>query len=183
MKDVSPTRKSAAKTIYAALQILYENGGEMKASDVIDEVEKRVDFSDWELERYENTGHVRWKTVLRFFTIDCVKAGLLVKRSGTWYLTPEGEAALSLSEKELLDKATAAYREWKLKRDETAVEDVEEPEERPGEEEETIKLEENEEQGKESFSRYIKKLGAYEFQDLTAALFRGMGYFTPFVAP
>src|SRR5205807_468149 len=30
---------------------------------------------------------------------------------------------------------------------------------------------------------YIKALGPYEFQELVAALLRGMGYYTPFVAP
>src|SRR5205814_9426780 len=30
---------------------------------------------------------------------------------------------------------------------------------------------------------YINALGPYEFQDLVAALLRGMGYYTPFVAP
>ena len=36
----------------------------------------------------------------------------------------------------------------------------------------------------ESFERFItKKFDPYSFQELCAALFRGMGYYTPFVAP
>lgn len=31
--------------------------------------------------------------------------------------------------------------------------------------------------------RYINDKNAYEFQDLVAALLRGMGYYTPFIAP
>src|SRR5262249_52805928 len=31
--------------------------------------------------------------------------------------------------------------------------------------------------------KYINALGPYEFQDFVAAMLRGMGYYTPFVAP
>ena len=35
----------------------------------------------------------------------------------------------------------------------------------------------------EGLEGFINKKNAYEFQDLVAALLRGMGYYTPFVAP
>jgi restriction system protein len=35
----------------------------------------------------------------------------------------------------------------------------------------------------EGLQQYINAKNAYEFQDLAAALLRGMGYYTPFVAP
>ena len=35
----------------------------------------------------------------------------------------------------------------------------------------------------EGLEHYINSKNAYEFQDLVAALLRGMGYYTPFVAP
>jgi hypothetical protein len=42
MIEPSPTRQVAAKVVHAALEILKKNGGEMRARDVIDQVEHRV---------------------------------------------------------------------------------------------------------------------------------------------
>ena len=50
--------------------------------EVIDAVAKRVQLDDWAKERYEKTGYVRWESVLHFYSIDCVKAGYLVKKKG-----------------------------------------------------------------------------------------------------
>jgi len=44
-------------------------------------------------------------------------------------------------------------------------------------------FEEVEQVAMSGLERYINDQNAYEFQDLVAALLRGMGYYTPFVAP
>lgn len=67
---------------HAALSILKDNDGEMAMREVIDAVAKRVQLDDWAKERYEKTGYVRWESVLHFYSIDCVKAGYLVKKKG-----------------------------------------------------------------------------------------------------
>ena len=108
-------RPLAAKLIFAALKVLKDNGGEMRGKQVIEEVEKRVPLGEWERQRYEKTGNIRWRSVLHFYTIDLIKAGFLIKKKGVWFLTPEGETALKLGETGLLDAATKAYREWRQK--------------------------------------------------------------------
>ena len=108
-------RPLAARLIFAALNILKENGGEMRGKLVVEEVEKRVKLGEWEKQRYERTGNIRWRSVLQFYTIDLTKAGFLIKKKGIWFLTPEGESALKLGEAGLLDAATKAYREWSQK--------------------------------------------------------------------
>lgn len=73
--QLSRSRQLAAKVIYAALQILKENGGQAAGRDVIAQVEKRVELDDWAKETYEKSGYIRWQSILHFFSIDCIKAG------------------------------------------------------------------------------------------------------------
>ena len=176
------SRAVAAKVIFAAFQVLKEKGGELPGREVINEVEKRVHLDDWAKERYAKTGYVRWQSILHFFTIDCIKAGFLIKKRGTWYLTPEGEQALSLGEVGLLAAASQAY--WKWRAENPKLKKTAEDDEATDEEaEQTIDIDQIEQQGSDSLKEYVILKTAYEFQDLIAALLRGMGYFTPFVAP
>ncbi len=96
-EKLSRSRELASKVIFAALQILSEMGGQAPGREVISQVEKRVILDDWAKATYEKLGYIRWQSMLHFFSIDCIKAGYLVKKKGTWYLTPEGESALMLS--------------------------------------------------------------------------------------
>src|ERR1039458_7903901 len=108
----------------------------------------------------------------------------LIKKKGVWFLTPEGDSALKLGEDGLLGTAQKKYREWRLKNPrqaevpETEIAIVEEVAK-----EEQTSADEIEESAYEQIENYINKKNPYEFQDLAAALLRGMGYFTPFVAP
>jgi restriction system protein len=142
-------------------------------------VEKKVDLDQWAKERYEKTGYVRWESIFHFFSIDCVKAGYLIKKKGIWYLTPEGEEALRLGPEALLEKASTAYRKWRADNPVTREEDGE-PDERVAD---TLSYDDIEQRAIEGLQQYINAKNPYEFQELVAALLRGMGYYTPFVAP
>jgi len=177
-------RPLAARLIFAALKILKANGGEMRGKQVMEEVEKRVQLGEWEKHRYPISGYIRWRSVLHFYTIFLKKAGFLIKKKGIWFLTPEGESALKLGETGLLDTAEKAYRQWRLKNPRQA----EAPETEiavavESAKEEEVSADQIEQSAYEQIENYINKKTPYEFQDLAAALLRGMGYFTPFVAP
>lgn len=179
---LSRSRELAAKVIFAALQILNEKGGQSPGREVISEVEKRVALDDWAKATYEKSGYVRWQSILHFFSIDCIKAGYLVKKKGVWYLTPEGENALKLGEVGLLNAATAAYRNWKNENQPTeAVEDQDVSDE--GQQGQEATIHEIEQLAIEGLKKQINHKNPYEFQELAAALLRGMSYYTPFVAP
>lgn len=180
-KELAPTKALAVKVTHAALSILKEKGGELPMREVIDGVGKLVDLDDWAKERYEKTGYVRWESVLHFYSIDCVKAGYLIKKKGMWYLTPEGEEALKLGPLGLLESAQKAYLKWKSQQ--TIAEEPEVAAKKGEEAEVEISLDQAEEIARSGLERQITKLNPYEFQDLVAALLRGMGYYTPFVAP
>jgi hypothetical protein len=84
-KKLSKSRQLAAKLIYAAFQVLKEHGGELLGKEVIKEVGNRVELDEWAKSRYNKSGYIRWESVLHFFTIDCIKAGFLIKKKGVWY--------------------------------------------------------------------------------------------------
>lgn len=186
--EISRSRALAAKVLHAALSILKDKGGEAPGRDLISEIPHRVKLDDWATASYEKSGNIRWQSTLYFFSIDASKAGLLVKKKGVWYLTSEGEKALELGPKGLLDTATAAYREWKAKNrhvdlpmngEQSVSSGVTEIEEHRQE----ATIQEIEENSIVGIKAEIDRKNEYEFQDLVAALLRGMGYFTPFVAP
>ncbi len=181
-EKLSRSRELAAKVIYAALQILKEKGGQAPGRDVVAEVEKRVPLDEWARATYEKSGYVRWQSILHFFSIDCIKAGYLVKKKGVWYLTPEGETALKLGDTGLLKAAVAAYRKWKDEnRPPEDAEDQDVSEE--GQQSQEATIHEIEQLAIEGLNKEIDQKNPYEFQELVAALLRGMGYYTPFVAP
>ena len=80
MKKQSKSLALASKVIFAAFEILKENGGELNGREVISQVEKRVDLDDWAKTKYEKSGYIRWQSILHFYSIDCVKAGFLIKK-------------------------------------------------------------------------------------------------------
>jgi restriction system protein len=184
--SIALSKATGIKTVFCALNILKENGGSMARRDVLAEMERRLVFTDSEKFILEKSGWVRWHAPFHFYSLHLIKAGFLVKKKGIWYLTPEGEQALALGAEGLFDTANKAYRQWH--QDNPKITEIEEGpatdaalvtlEAEPG-----TSLEEVESNARKGIEDHIARLNAYEFQDLCAALLRGMDYFTPFVAP
>ena len=114
-----------------------------------------------------------------------VKAGFVQKRKGVWHLTEEGEEASKWDAPKLREVINARYKAWKEKQ--VAEEGDTDDGETDGTTEEealrSITTEQVESLANHGIEQAIRKLNPYEFQDLVAALLRGMGYHTPFVAP
>ena len=108
----------------------------------------------------------------------CVKAGFLTRKKGVWYLTPEGEQALKLSPEKLIDQIDAGYEKWREQHPKVQDHEIEEQATT-----QLVSYDDIEQRAIEGLQNYIIAKNAYEFQDLVAALLRGMGYYTPFVAP
>lgn len=173
-------RKSEA--VLCAMRLIQENGGEMHISDIKAAMEKTFPQNDYERERMKSDGSQRWYNQLLFHSIGAYKSGFIQKNKGVWHLTPEGEQAMKLSVKEFSDALHKGYNDWlaKKKKEESAASEVEDEDVVV---ETEIDYEQASNQAEEGFRNYIEALNPYEFQDLVAALFRGMGYYTPFVAP
>lgn len=187
-KNTSKDR--AALFIKAALEALHAAGGSLPLREVKAAVAAKVSFTPDDLRVYEKTGYVRWETKLHFYSIALVKAGFILKHGGQWHITPEGETALPLSASDLLETAERAYRQWKATQ---PVEDGALPKEvspdpgAPVFEQADVKrsfvFERAEADARAEIEDYLANLGPYELQDVVAALLRGMGYTTPFIAP
>lgn len=183
MPAEKPTsKKRAAVLLKAAFQALDHAGGSLPLRDLLTEVEARVSLSATDRETYQKTGYIRWQSVLHFYSIDCVKAGFLKKTKGRWFLTPEGRAVMDKPADEIIALANAAYRAWKA-----AQIAPEAPNDhnsgQPSASDRALAFESAQAQAHREIQDFVEAMGPYDFQDLIAALLRGMGYFTPFVAP
>jgi len=183
--QVKPTsKKRAAVFLKAVFQALDEAGGSLRLRDVLDQVERRVELDDNDKGVYAKTGYVRWQSVLHFYSIDCVKAGFLKKAGGRWHLTPEGRSVMGKPADEVLELAVKAYRAWKASQAEAdPVEGKDADDKDPGAVERSLVFESAQARARQEIQEFIEAMGPYEFQDLVAALLRGMGYHTPFEAP
>ncbi len=187
MKKTARSKLIAQKTIYAALKILKEAGGEMRGKDVVTKIRETETFDDYETHVYEKTGYVRWESILHFYTIDCMKAGFLRKQKGIWYLTVEGEKALKLGPEKLLELATKKYREWdarqKKKKDNDLDDDLDaENKEDKGQKQEAL-IAQYETSALEGIRDYLAEKNPYQFQDIVAVLLKAMGYHIAYNSP
>lgn len=185
MKEKSRSYKSSAKTMFAAMTILSKNGGSMPIRILMQEIEKAIELSAWEKEVLENTGNIRWQSNMHFTSVDYVRAGFLIKKKGTWIITPEGEEKLKLGAEKLRDEAWRLYREWyRGSKNGKADKPVIVPDEEDDPVKETmIELETLEERAINGIREYLKNKNPYEFQDIVAALLKAMGYYIQSVAP
>lgn len=193
LKEVSPSRKLAAKTLTAAFKILKENGGSMRSAEVIDKIRNTLTFTDYETERFEATGYIRWESILHFYSVDATKAGFLQKSKGIWTLTPEGEEAMKLDPVEMIDVASKAYRAWKSQQPiEKEVVDIKPifkdeasviEREITFDQQQSALLEQYEEKAYEGLRQYVLNKNPYDFQNLVAALLEAMGYYISLIAP
>lgn len=189
LEKLAPSKRSAAKTMFATFKILKDAGGQLPGKKILEKIRETIELTDWEKQVYEKTGYVRWESILHFYTIDAIKAGYLRKNKGVWYLTDEGEKAIKLGPLKLLETATRLYKTWAADNKENK------PKKEKDIEEEPIELEEHktqtqkanldllEEQAIAGIKDFIRSKNAYEFQDMVAALLRAMNYHTPFISP
>lgn len=178
----SRTRTLAEESLFAAMRLLKANGGSMAVRPLLEAVGNQLSLDDWALGRYKSGG-IRWQAIMTFYSVDLLKAGFLVKKDGVWYLTPEGETAMAKGAETMLSEAGTAYRRWRQARDATAAEAALDDASPGVESPSSITLEQIEQMAADGLRARLVQLNPYEFQDLAAALLRGMGYFTPFVAP
>ena len=181
-EQFSRTKACATKTLYAVMQEMSKRGGSMPAKELYPFVNENVSLTDWEREKAGKKQYIRWTNSFQFYSIDYQKAGFIVKKNGTWYITPEGEKILKKSPEEVMNIANAAYHEWRRLNPKEENQE-EEPNDETAEKDNSMNLDLLESDARDGIKRYIVSKSPYEFQDMVAALLRAMGYHTPFVAP
>ena len=178
----SRTQACATKTLYAVMKEMVKRGGSIPAKEIYPWVNQNVNLTDWEKEPAGKMQYIRWTNSFQFYSIDYQKAGFIIKKNGTWYITPEGEKALKHSAEEVMTTANKAYDEWRRLNPKEESTDKE-PTDETAEKDNSMNLDLLESDARDGIKRYIVSKSPYEFQDLVAALLRAMGYHTPFVAP
>lgn len=164
-----------------ALLTLKEHGGSLPSKEVLQLLRDRLHPNEYELERFEKSGYVRWESFLHFYSINMKKAGWLRKQKGYWFITQEGEGAAKMQPIDIYKKGHAAFQEWrKAHPKEPEPEEVEESTKGTTH---SITLEQSESNAMAGIEEYVQNLNPYDFQDLVAALLRAMGFHIPFVSP
>jgi restriction system protein len=185
------TRRRTGELLRELFAILMAAPDGLRASDALKALAARVTLTSYEADSYDSGGR-RFEKIVRFATVDCVKAGWLVKDKGIWTLTDEGRKAhAELKDPEAFYKrACKLYAEWKASQPDSdtssaagtvALSPADDAEN--GAKAASVTFEEAEEQAWAEISQYLKSMNPYDFQDLVADLLRAMSYHVTWVSP
>jgi restriction system protein len=118
MQSKQPSRsdKLIAEMHCAALTALSESpSGQLRKSELLREVEKRVTLDEWANETYESTGASRWQSIFAFASVGLVKGGYVTKAKGVWTISDEGKAVVAqpFDGPAFLTEIHRRYQVWK----------------------------------------------------------------------
>lgn len=173
------TRERMGQMLRTLFQVLEEKPEGATAKEAIEAVAARLELTDHEKGDYEKGGR-RFDKILRFGTVDAVKAGWMRKTRGVWTLTPEGLAALAAfpGAADFYREASRLYWEWKRGQG-SGPPNPEEPDTRVAAK---VTFEEAEEQAWEEIAAYLQTIDPYSLQELVASLLQAMGYHVSWIA-
>jgi restriction system protein len=177
------TRKRTGQFLRKLFEILIAHPDGLQAGEALRKLRESVDLTEYEKSTYESGGQ-RFDKIVRFATVDCVKAGWLLKNKGRWSVTDAGKVAHSkyVDPEAFYKEAVRLYWEWKRSQPAT-VGDQDPTEDAGTEKAASITFEQAEEQAWTEIDQYLKTMNPYEFQDLVASLLKAMGYHIVWVAP
>lgn len=152
-----------------------------RAQDALSALQMGVQLTEYEKGEFASGGGLRFEKIVRFATIDLVKAGWMVKDKGRWSVTEEGKRAYHeyKSPEQFYRTAQRLYWEWRRNQTERSVK----VEEEVGEKKAAITYEEAEEQAWGEIEEYLRNMPPYEFQKMVAALLKAMDYHVSWIAP
>lgn len=184
------TRRRTGELLRELFNILMTQPGGLQASAALHALAERVTLTPYEADTYESGGR-RFEKIVRFATVDCVKAGWLVKDKGTWTITDEGrQAHAELTDPEAFyRRAVKLYSEWRAAQPDAEpapASPVADPDPLAPDNSAkavSITFEEAEEHAWAEISAYLRAMNPYDFQDLVADLLRAMGYHVSWVSP
>ncbi|HEY0970897.1 MAG TPA: restriction endonuclease [Gemmatimonadales bacterium] len=169
-------------------EVLMEHPDGLPARQAIAATEQRVPATPYEQTTLPTNGERRYENILRWMTVDCVKAGWIIKAHGRWSITDDGRAAYdSIPDPEAFyRKANQLYHEWRKNTPKSPTSSTT-PEavaaDAPDEKSAGITFEQAEEQAWTEIERHVTTMPPYEFQELVASLLRAMSYHVGWVAP
>lgn len=182
------TRRRTGELLRELFSILMATPAGLQASAALQALAERVTLTPYESDTYESGGR-RFDKIVRFATVDCVKAGWLEKDKGIWTITDEGRKMhAELTDPEMFyRRAVKLYGEWRAAQPDaepaTVTTGADAPDEDSPSKAVSITFEKAEEQAWGEISQYLHNMPPYEFQELVADLLRAMGYYVSWVSP
>jgi len=191
------TRRRTGELLRELFSILMAAPAGMQARAALQALAERVTLTSYESDTYDSGGR-RFDKIVRFATVDCVKAGWLEKNKGIWTITEEGRAVhAELKDPEAFyRRAVKLYNEWRAAQpdaepapvaaglgDAVTADTVDTADADSPSKAVSITFETAEEQAWDEISHYLRNMPPYDFQDLVADLLRAMGYYVSWVSP
>jgi restriction system protein len=175
------TKARTGVLIRKLFQLLIDRPEGMRASEALTTLANAVDMTEYEAGDYESGGR-RFEKIVRFATVDCVKAGWLVKHKGLWTVTETGAAAYAAIQnpEAFYREAVRRYQKWRKAQPDVQADAT--PEEAV-EKSAAITLEEAEEWANREIEEFLAEMPPYEFQTLIGELLTAMGYHVGWEAP
>jgi restriction system protein len=183
------TSQRTGELVQQLFRILQQHPDGLKAREALAALADAVTLTEYEAGTYESGR--RFEKIVRFATVDTVRAGWLIKEGGVWTLTEEGANALKKYKDplEFCRVASRCYREWhKLHKGVSGgpktlpAEHLEEIEDE-SDKSVSVSYEEAKEQAQEKIDAFLHAMDAYEFQKLVADLLKAIGYHVIWIAP
>ena len=181
------TRRRTGEFLRKLFELLIAEPNGLPAGPIIAQVAALSDLTEWEKGQYPSGGQ-RFEKVLRFATVDCVKAGWLQKSKGVWRVTEAGQRAYAKYTKPdaFYAEACRLYGAWKRERDAVtgpAALQQTDDEIEVGAEKLSFTFEEAEEQAWAHIERFLQTSDPFEFQETVADLLTAMSYHVSWVSP
>lgn len=181
------TRRRVGELLRKLFEILAKEPEGLHAGKALDSLANSISLTPYEQGEYD-PGIRRFDRIVRFATIDCVKAGWLVKFKGVWNLTVDGQAAMTKypDAEDFYKEAVRLYQLWKRSQANTQSIDpvsIEAAEQSNTEKYVSITQEKAEEQAWSEIEHHLHAMLPYDFQELVAVLLKGMDYHVLWIAP
>lgn len=181
MAEITPQR--TGQFLRFVFKLLIDKPEGLPAKEVLAEIPKAIPLTEYESGHFPSTPNsARFERIIRFATIDLVKAGWLAKVKGRWFVTEEGKQAYNriTDPEKFYREAVRLYHQWtKTRSQEDTLETVEEEEGTKA----AVTVEEAEELAWDQIQQYLQGMNPYDFQELVADLLRAMDYHVAWVAP
>jgi restriction system protein len=184
MAEITIPRTGAHLRKLFEILMSYPEG--LRAGEALKKLAASVQMTPYEAGLYESTGTPRFEKIIRFATIDCAKAGWLLKNKGIWSITDAGKKAFNdySDPEKFYREAIRLYQAWKISAASTqAVESLEELSPAAAAKATGVTFEEAEEQARNEIETYLRAMPPYEVQELVSDLLKGLGYHVEWVSP
>ncbi len=183
-KDITANQRREAELLQAVLRLIDKNGSEMRYQEIKNEFPNHFHLTDKERSK-NNTWEESWHSVLGMVGgIELKQVGLVDINKSNWSLTPEGRKTLQLPVEEFFRAYHYKWRElakMKALKGNTLAK-IDENLEINLLEKAKDDIDILQQQARDGMRKYLTSKDPFEFQRFVAALLRGMGLFTPWVA-